>query len=88
MATAIALVPTLFGVEESLTALLDTAEMVDPGDEQAFLADFQAALITATDKRDRVAGRLAKLEAQQAFAAAEIFCKYVVMPVARSSWYW
>jgi hypothetical protein len=63
---------TLFDVEESLTALLDTAEMVTSADEAAFLLDFQEALATATDKRDRVAHRLAKLEAQQAFAAAEI----------------
>ena len=67
-----ALAVTLFDVEESLTALLHTAEMVTPADEAAFLLDFQAALTTATDKRDRVAGRLAKLENQQAFAAAEI----------------
>jgi len=72
MAAALALVPTLFDLEESLTALLDTQDMVAPDDEQAFLTDFEAALSTATDKRDRVAGRLAKLEAQQAYAAAEI----------------
>jgi hypothetical protein len=69
---SLALVPTLYDLEESLTALLDTQDMVAPEDEQAFLADFEAALSTATDKRDRVAGRLAKLEAQQAYAAAEI----------------
>ena len=46
--------------------------MVTPDQEQAFLADFEAALTTAADKRDRVAHRLAKLEDQQAFAAAEI----------------
>ena len=68
----LALAPTLYDAEESLTALLDTAELVTPDQEQAFLADFEAALITATDKRDRVAHCLAKLEAQQAFAAAEI----------------
>ena len=72
MAAAITVLPTLYDAEESLTALLDTVELVSPEDEQAFLADFQQALTTATDKRDRVAGRLAKLEAQQAFAAAEI----------------
>ena len=69
---SLALVPTLFDVEESLTALLDTAEMVTSADEAAFLLDFQEALEHAVDKRDRVAGRLAKLEAQQAYAAAEI----------------
>ena len=71
MAT-LALAPTLCDAEESLTALLDTAELVTPDQEQAFLADFEAALTTATDKRDRIAHRLARLEAQQAFAAAEI----------------
>jgi hypothetical protein len=71
MAT-LALTPTLYDAEESLTALLDTAELVTPDQDQAFLADLEAALTTATDKRDRVAHRLAKLEVQQAFAAAEI----------------
>ena len=71
MAAALAL-PNLFDVEESLTALLDTVELVAPDQEQAFLEDFAAALTTATDKRDRVAGKLAKLEAQQAYAAGEI----------------
>jgi len=63
---------TLFDAEEGFLAFLDTAEMVTSADEALFLLDFQAALETAADKRDRVAGRLAKLEAQQAFAAAEI----------------
>src|ERR1700733_1412361 len=42
MAT-LALAPTLYDAEESLTALLDTAELVTPDQEQAFL-----------DKRDRI----------------------------------
>jgi hypothetical protein len=63
---------TLYDAEESLTALLDSAELVTPEQEEAFLAEFEQALTTAVDKRDRVAGRLAKLEAQQTFAAAEI----------------
>jgi hypothetical protein len=67
-----AAVITLYDAEESLTALLDTAELVTPDQEQAFLVDFETALTTAADKRDRVAHRLAKLEDQQAFAAAEI----------------
>src|SRR5450432_3030823 len=77
MATTIAVLPkphalTLFDAEEGLTAFLDTAEMVTPDQEKAFLADFQVALTTAADKRDCVAGRIAKLEAQQEYAAAEI----------------
>ena len=63
---------TLFEIEEGLTAFLDTAEMLTPDQEQAFLAEFQQALTLAADKRDRVAHRLAQLENQQAFAAAEI----------------
>lgn len=63
---------TLFDAEEGLTALLDSAELVAPEQEAEFLAEFEAALTTAVEKRDRVAGRLAKLEAQQAYAAAEI----------------
>lgn len=70
---AVAIAPvTLFDAEESLTAFFDTAELVTPDQEQAFLADFETALVAAADKRDRVAGRLAHLEAQQTFAAAEI----------------
>src|ERR1035438_1103687 len=71
MAAAVASI-TLYDAEESLTALLDTQDLVTPDQEQEFLADFEAALSSASDKRDRVAGRLAKLEAQQAYAAAEI----------------
>jgi len=71
MAAAVASI-TLYDAEESLTALLDTQDMVTPDQEQEFLTDFEQALTTASDKRDRVAGRLAKLEAQQAYAAAEI----------------
>jgi hypothetical protein len=63
---------TLFDAEEGLLAFLDTAELVTSADEAAFLLDFQEALTTAADKRDRVAARIAQLEAQQAFAAAEI----------------
>ncbi len=70
---AVAFAPvTLFDTEEAIAAFLDTADLVTPEDEQAFLADFETALTTATDKRDRVAGRLAQLEAQQTYAASEI----------------
>ena len=73
---SIALVPaapsTLYDIEEHLDALADSVELVTPDQEQQFLADFQAALTSAADKRDRVAHRLARLENQQAFAAAEI----------------
>lgn len=69
---AAAPVITLFDSEEGLLALADSAELVTPEQEAEFLADFEAALTTAVDKRDRVAARLAKLEAQQAYADAEI----------------
>jgi len=67
-------VPTgaLFAIEEHLAALENSAELVAPEQEQQFLAEFQTALTTAVDKRDRVAGFLARLEAQQAYAASEI----------------
>jgi len=53
-------------------AFLDTTYLVSPDEEQAFLAEFEQALTLAADKRDCVAHRLAQLENQQAFAAAEI----------------
>jgi hypothetical protein len=63
---------TLYAIEEQLAAMADTAELVPEDQEQAFLNDFQTALIAAVDKRDRVAQFLAHLEQQAAFAAAEI----------------
>src|ERR1700704_3513162 len=63
---------TLYDIEEHLVALSDSVETVTPDQEQQFLADFQSALSSAADKRDRVAHMLAHLEHQQAFAAAEI----------------
>jgi hypothetical protein len=62
----------LYDVEAEIVALTDTAEMVAPEDEQRFLADFQQALTTAADKRDKVAHYLAHLDDQVVFAAAEI----------------
>ena len=52
MATTVAVLPkphalTLFDAEEGLTAFLDTAELVTPDQEKAFLADFEVALTTA-----------------------------------------
>jgi len=71
-AVAVTALDTLFEIEEGLMAFLDTAELVSPDQEQAFLAEFEQALTLAADKRDCVAHRLAQLENQQAFAAAEI----------------
>jgi hypothetical protein len=63
---------TLYAIEEHLAALCESVETVTPDQEQQFLVDFQAALTSAADKRDRVAHMLSHLEHQQAFAAAEI----------------
>jgi hypothetical protein len=71
MAKAVAS-PTLYEIEEGLTAFLDTAELVPQDQEEAFLADFRTALTAAAGKRDQVAHFLAFLEAQQAYAGAEI----------------
>ena len=63
---------TLYALEEQLLTLADTVEMVDPDQEQAFLEQFQASLKAAVDKRDRVGQFMAHLEAQVAFADAEV----------------
>lgn len=74
---AIALSPapyplTLYAIEEQLTAMADTAELVPEEQEQTFLEEFRAALTAAVDKRDRVGQFLAHLEQQAAFVKAEI----------------
>jgi len=63
---------TLHDLEDRLDALANSAALVTPEQEQAFLVDFRIAMTTAIAKRDRVAARLAKLENQQEFAALEI----------------
>ncbi len=63
---------TLYALEEQLTILADTAELVPPEQEQEFLEEFRAALTAAVDKRDRVGQFLSHLEHQAAFAKAEI----------------
>ncbi len=73
---ALAIVPTpaatLYELEETLAALVDTAEMVKPEDEAAFLEQFQEALLAAREKRDAVGRFLAFCESQIDFATAEI----------------
>lgn len=63
---------SLYQIEEHLNALDDTAELVSADQEKQFVAEFGAALLSAAEKRDRVAQFLAFLEHQQSFADAEI----------------
>ncbi len=63
---------TLYALEEQLSVLADTAEVVPEEQEQAFLADFKAAITATVEKRDRVGQFMAHLEQQAAFATAEI----------------
>ena len=62
----------LYAIEEHLAILVDTAELVSPDQEQEFFAEFQVALTTAVEKRDRVGQFMAHLEQQIAFATFEI----------------
>lgn len=77
--TALAMVPSravttqpLYAVEEHLAAMIETAELVCPEQEQEFRAEFEIALTTAVEQRDRVGQFLAHLEQQIAFAKSEI----------------
>jgi hypothetical protein len=76
---ALAVVPSpavtaapLYVIEDQLAALVETAELVSPEQEQEFRAEFQAALTAAVEKRDRVGQFLAHLEQQIDFARFEI----------------
>jgi hypothetical protein len=76
---ALAVVPSpavtaapLYVIEDHLAALIETAELVSPEQEQEFRAEFQAALTAAVEKRDRVGQFLAHLEQQIDFAKFEI----------------
>lgn len=63
---------SLYVIEDQLAALIETAEMVSPEQEQEFRTEFQAALTAAVEKRDRVGQFLAHLEQQIDFARFEI----------------
>ena len=76
---ALAVVPSpavtaapLFLIEDQLAALIETAELVSPEQEQEFRLEFQTALTAAVEKRDRVGQFLAHLEQQIDFARFEI----------------
>jgi len=76
---ALAVVPSpavtaapLYVIEDQLAALIETAELVSPEQEQEFRVEFQTALTAAVEKRDRVGQFLAHLEQQIDFARFEI----------------
>jgi len=76
---ALAIVPSpavtaapLYVIEDHLAALIETAELVSPEQEQEFRTEFQTALTAAVEKRDRVGQFLAHLEQQIEFAKFEI----------------
>ena len=62
----------LYVIEEHLAALIDTADLVTPAEEQNFREEFERALTRAVEKRDRVGEFMAHLEDQIAFATQEI----------------
>jgi hypothetical protein len=62
----------LYLIEDHLAALIETAELVSPEQEQEFREEFQAALTAAVEKRDHVGHFLAHLEQQIDFARFEI----------------
>ena len=63
---------SLYELEETLIAYGDSVDLVAEGDQQQFLADFQAALLAAAEKRDRVGWFLAHLDSQAQLADQEI----------------
>ena len=63
---------TLYALEETLTILADTEDMVPEEQRAEFQEEFRLALTAAVEKRDRVGAFLAHLENQAAFAKAEI----------------
>jgi len=79
---ALAVVPSpavtaapLYLIEDQLAALVETAELVSPEQEEEFRLEFQTALTAAMEKRDRVGQFLAHLEQQIDFARVE---EYVI----------
>jgi hypothetical protein len=76
---ALAVVPSpavtaapLYVIEDTLAALIETAELVSPEQEREFRTEFQTALAAAVDKRDKVGQFLTHLERQIDFARFEI----------------
>jgi Siphovirus Gp157 len=63
---------TLYDIEAHLAALVDTEALVPEELEQEYALELQATLLATVEKRDHVGQFLAHLEAQIAFAHAEV----------------
>ena len=64
--------PSLYVIEEDLQALLDSEDLVDPADRQAFEADLADAMRAAVDKRQRVGEFIRYCQTHQEACRAEI----------------
>ena len=63
---------TLYELEQHLQAMADTVDLVEPEREREFATQFEAALRTAVDKRDRVGQFLAHVDSQIHLADQEL----------------
>jgi hypothetical protein len=63
---------TLYQIEETLGALVDTLDIVPADQEEELVARIGEAMIQAIDKRDNMGRFLAHVDAQIEFASAEI----------------
>jgi hypothetical protein len=63
--------PVLYDLEQHLSSLLDTEDLVPEGQQEEFGREFQATLIATVEKRDRVGQFVCHLKSQIAFAHAE-----------------
>jgi hypothetical protein len=63
---------TLYEVEDTLQALVNTMDLVEASDRQAILEEIGQALCRSKEKRDGVVAFLRHCELQQKFADAEI----------------
>jgi hypothetical protein len=63
---------TLFQAEDTLNCLAECIDTVEPEQEQAFLVEFGAALLAATEKRDRIAHVILRFDDEAEFTKKEI----------------
>ena len=63
---------TLFQVEDTLNALAESVDLVQPDQEQQFLVELGAALLAAAEKRDRIAHVILRFEEEADFTKKEI----------------